>query len=149
MENEAAITPEQILNAITELMLKLSNSNAKLKIDPSIGEDIKKLNALNSTMKNRWGEKESSKTDVSKEKIQAIIDSPAIDTQTKQFFKQSEDIKKDISAIQTILSQIKTDRRKIKAESTTSNSKNSNKQQIKERRKLFKQIGGDKTWIPL
>lgn len=64
----------------------------------------------------------------------------------QQFLKRAQEMQRDAHALHAALTQATKGKRGQKKRSSRNSSE---QQQIKERRKLFKPLGGDKTWIPL
>ncbi len=75
-----------------------------------------------------------------------ILESPAANSSDKQLLKRAQEIQRDATALHLALSKaIQKDKGRKKTRAVNGNTK----EQMKERRKLFKPLGGDKTWIPL
>lgn len=73
--------------------------------------------------------------------------SPTISSKDKQLLLRAKDIERDARNLQLAFSKaIERGKRGQKGKMTT---KAPSRQKIKERRKLFKPLGGDKNWIPL
>ena len=72
---------------------------------------------------------------------QEFIESPTSRTSDKQLLIRAKNIERDARLLQYAFSKaMERGKRRTKTKYT---------QEMKERRKLFKSIGGDKTWIPL
>ena len=74
---------------------------------------------------------------------QELVESPTADPKDKQFIRNIKEIEKEAKVIYSAICHSLKKNKKEKVSPTTS------KQQMRERRKLFKSIGGDKKWIPL
>ena len=79
--------------------------------------------------------------------IQDTLESSDSNPKNRQLLKRAKAIEKDARTLQLAFS--KAIERGSGRKKTKRLSKDVNKQQLKERRKLFKPLGGDKNWIPL
>ncbi len=81
--------------------------------------------------------------------LETIMTSPVTDPNTKEWLERSKQIEKHVQIFREAF-QRGLKRHKIRQkEKGTGSSATNNKQQIQERRKLFKTLGGDQKWIPL
>lgn len=76
-----------------------------------------------------------------------VLDSSDVRSDEKQFIKQTGDIEKEARVLKSALAEAKEKRGDKRGNRTSS--QNAERDQMKERKKLFKTIGGDKKWIPL
>jgi hypothetical protein len=78
--------------------------------------------------------------------VKDTLESSNTDPRTRQLLKRAKDIEKDARILQLAYSKAI---ERGKGRKQVKRSTDTNKQQLKERRKLFKPLGGDKNWIPL
>lgn len=136
---------EDLLNAIQETVDTIQNKKGPIKITPELLADIETLKKAVSDLKKNTRELldilEVNVRDVQKE----ILESPKLKTNEKQLIKHTDDLKKRMLAIKIAIAQAS------KSDNKLENIENQvvDKKQLKQRRKLFKSIGGNKKWIPL
>lgn len=70
--------------------------------------------------------------------------SPVVDAKDKQLMQRANDLERDAKNLQLALSKLAE-----RSQQRQAAAKDPLKQQIKERRKRFKPLGGNKNWIPL
>ena len=81
--------------------------------------------------------------------LEEIMTSPVTDPNTKEWLQRSKQIENHVQVFREALQRgLKRHKMRQKEKSTGSSATNT-KQQIQERRKLFKTLGGDQKWMPL
>jgi hypothetical protein len=135
---------EDLLSSINEILDAIQKHKGPIKLTPDLISDIDKLEGMVKDFK-ECSEELFDMCDIDIESLKKeVIESPNIRSGDKQLIKRSEDIERDARVFKLALSKAKS-----KGRGKTSKGKENDKRKIKERRKLFKQIGGDKTWLPL
>lgn len=147
MENKPSI--DKLIMQIGEMVEMMQNYKEPISPDktPLILAELDRLEqAVNVIEEHQQDAFKEANIDIEK-LIQESLESP-VSSKNQQQLKRAKEIEVDIRAFQLALSQAmerKKGRKKVKQTPTDS----ATKQQMKERRKLFKSIGGDKNWIPL
>lgn len=135
-------TLEDLMVEIQKAMEIIQNQKNPIKITPELLADINKLEKA----VNQFKEDTQDLFDLFDVDIQnmqsEILESADVRTDDKQLIKRAKDIEIEARVMKLALTKARGNK---KNQSTDS----SEKQQMKERRKLFKSIGGDKKWIPL
>lgn len=143
MENKREPTLEDLLSTINETLAAIQNHKGPINLTPELLADITQLEAAVTDFKETSDELfELFDVDIQSLK-QEILESPTVRSGEKQLIKQAEDIERDARVLKLALSKSKgrgKDRNK---------QSDAGKQELKERRKLFKPLGGDKKWLPL
>lgn len=139
---------EKILREIAEMMEKIENYKGSLTPLESPGLVAANLDVLKSMMATfdemviEPLEKKHDMEALTKE----TLESPTVNSNYKQLVKQSLEVGQEAKilndAFKMAIAKNKSRRKGKKGEE-------SGNQQMKERRKLFKTIGGDKKWIPM
>lgn len=146
MENKPNPTIEDLLILIGDMVKNFSEHQGPIKMTPEILADIDKLEAAASIFKEDTEELFKILNINTKELKIDLLESSEIKTEDKQLIKRAEDIENDARVIKLALSKMQKKGRQSKSQAED---QESTKKQMKERRKLFKTIGGDQKWIPL
>lgn len=77
------------------------------------------------------------------------MQSSQISDKDKRLFEQAKMAGRDAKALKTSLEKVSVSRKSRESPNKMNKEDEKRKQEMKERRKLFKSIGGDKNWIPL
>lgn len=140
---------EPMLAKMVELMEAIQQHKGPLnEISPEFIKEIEqleqRLNALNTTAQGHLAEVSIDPETI---RIDTML-SGQLSDRDKRVFERATRIGRDAKLFKIELDKaIKKGRQK--AETKTGSSNTASKEQIKERRKRFKPIGGDKNWIPL
>ena len=146
MKNKPKHTLEDLFSTINETLEIIQNHKGPINMTPELLGDIDKLEAVVADFKeNNQILFETLDIDIQNAKKE-VLESTNIRSSDKQLIKRSEDIEKEARVIKHALSKAKS---KIRGKHSQNLSSSGENKQKKERRKLFKPLGGDKTWIPL
>jgi hypothetical protein len=145
MENKPEPTLENLLEQINETLQIIQNHKGPIKMTPDLVADIDKLETAVKDFKEDSQELFNMFDIDIKNLKQEVLESTQVRSSDKQLIKRAEDVEKEARVMKLALAKGREKRRKNKPESE----KNVDKRQMKERRKLFKSIGGDQKWIPL
>lgn len=142
MEKKRSI--ERMMMEVADILETIrKNEDKTLNLTPKLIEAIKQLKTtadlLQQTNKKIF---EDAQIDIEKLTIETL-DSSAVTSKDKQLIKQSKQIQQDARKMR--LEQEK----KITLKNSEKDKQKEGNRQKKERKKLFKSIGGDKNWIPL
>ena len=144
MDAKPKVSLEDLVSEVNKVLHVIQNHKGPLP--PEVLADFKRLKGL---LDNFHEDIEDliklGDIDINKLK-EAIINSPDVKSNDKQLIKQSIDLEKEARVIELALSKAMENNNEPKTKTPSGNKK---KQQIKERKKLFKTIGGDKNWIPM
>jgi hypothetical protein len=144
MENKTEHTLQDLLEQINETLQVIQNHKGPIKMTPDLIADVEKLEVAVTHFKEDSQELfEIFDIDI-KELQQEILESDTARSSDKQLIKRAKDIETEARVMKLALAQSKEKKRKTPKEQQASD-----KRQMKERRKLFKTIGGDQKWIPL
>lgn len=144
MENQPEPTLQNLLEQVNETLQVIQNHKGPIKLTPDLLADVEKLeNAVTNFKEDSQELFEIFDIDI-KELQQEILDSDTARSSDKQLIKRAKDIETEARVMKLALTQGKQKRRKSPKEK-----QDIDKRQMKERRKLFKTIGGDQKWIPL
>lgn len=146
MDNKPSMNTDQLLRQIGEILEMIQNPKGPISqnITPEVLANLTELEAgvqfINQL--NEW-----TVESVGPENLKKNIEESIADSKEKQLIERADNIVKDARTLQLVLSKAihRGKRRKKEKRSPEANSK----QAIKERRKLFKSLGGDSKWIPL
>jgi hypothetical protein len=147
MEDKPSL--DYLLLQITEIMEKIKNHRGSISKNFT-PEVIDQLDALESSIDILSQHQQSMLKDANIDPdqfIQEKIENPNTSPREKQVLMRAKEIEQDARTFHLALS--KAIERKKGKKKTNSDSTKADKKQMKERRKLFKTIGGDKNWIPL
>lgn len=146
MEDKPKSTIEDLLVLIDQMLKAFSEHKGPIKMTPDIIADIDKLEAAVAIFQEDSNEL-LKLLDINPQELKtSILESVAIRSSDKQLIKRAEDIEREARVIKFALSKMRTKGLKNKRQSEQQDNA---KKQIKQRRKLFKTIGGDQKWIPL
>jgi hypothetical protein len=148
MDDQNQKAMDRLLMEIAEMIEMIQNHRGPLKPDVSLNEIKMNLNFIKKSIAVFQDvQNESIQTsqldpdDVIKKKMK----SPKTPPEEKQFHQKAREIALNAKALQlTYAKVIKEGKRKKRTKPDEKQA-----QQMRERRKLFKTIGGDKKWIPL
>jgi signal transduction protein with GAF and PtsI domain len=144
MENKPEPSLEDLLEQINETLQVLQNHKGPIKMTPDLVADIEKLETAVTNFKEDSQELfEIFDIDI-KELQQEILESDSVRSSDKQLIKRAKDIETEARVMKLALAKGIENRRK-----SPKDKQMGDKRQMKERRKLFKTIGGDQKWIPL
>ena len=148
MEKQPSL--DQILIQIQEILQMVQNHKKVPSSDlsPQVLNDLERIESAMKTLSHYHQEGVQEAQLNMDHLIQETQDSVMISSREKQFLKRAQGIEKDVQAFHSALSQAiekenKRSKNRVPLKDETS------RQQQKERRKLFKPLGGDKSWIPL
>ncbi len=145
MEKNPSSSLRILLEEMSKTLKIIQSHKGPFEITPDLNADIEKLEANVIEMK---------------KKIQALVELLNIDIKTlkeetlqnealrssdKQLLKFAKDLEIEARVMQMGFKKGLSERKKL----SSNDSKGDDKQKIKERKKLFKSIGGDNKWIPL
>ncbi|KIC71165.1 hypothetical protein DB44_EN00020 [Candidatus Protochlamydia amoebophila] len=137
---------EPLLSQITEILHKIQNHDGSISnnLTPQIIEEIERLESAIALF-NDVNQKtfQDANIDVENLKIDSSR-SHMISDKDKRVLKQAQEIEKDAKKLQFAFSKIMERGQKVSVKK-----EDPLKQKIKERRKRFKPLGGDKNWIPM
>lgn len=143
MESKPKPTLEDLFSVINETLEIIQNHKGPIHLTPELLADIDKLGALVADFKeNNQLLFEILDIDIESAKKE-ILESPNIRSSDKQLIQRSKDIEREARVLKLALSKAKS-----KERGKDRQSQGGTKEQ-KERRKLFKPLGGDKNWLPL
>jgi hypothetical protein len=142
---------EKMLAQIVELMETIQKNKEPLKgITPELMKEIEQLEAQLAEA-NKTAQKllKENSIDPKATRIDAML-SKQIPAKEKRAFERATKITRDTKILKNEIDKTLA-KKKLKNSRNLANTKKTdvNKKQIKERRKRFKAIGGDKNWIPL
>lgn len=140
---------EGFLTRMIELMDLIQKHKGSINIPPEAAKEMERLevdiNALEVKMRQLFTELD---TDPKMLRI-TTMQSSAISNKDKRLFEQAKMAQRDAQALQSALEKVANSRKTPDSPKKMSKEDEKKKQAIKERRKMFKSIGGDKNWIPL
>jgi hypothetical protein len=144
MKNNPKI--EELLDALQQILTFIQGSKEPIKITPELLANMKNLEKtthdFQEATQKLFNLVETNFPGLNKQ----TLASPEIRSSDKQLIQRAHDIQKEAYILKFALLKA---RRKGTSKKHSLASQNPNKQQIRERRKLFKTIGGDKNWLPL
>lgn len=143
MENKPEPTLENLMDAVNELLQSILNHQGPLNITPDLEEDIEKLRKTVSQFKEDSHQFFDALNIDIKEYEQEVLNDESIRTSDKQLIKRSKDIQLEARVMRSIVM------REYKNRKNHSSSGRGERRLVRERKKLFKTIGGDDKWIPL
>lgn len=144
MENKPESTLQNLLEQIDATFQIIQNHKGPIKMTPDLVADIEKLESAVKNFKEDNQELfEILDIDI-KELQQEVLESSDVRSSDKQLIKHAKDIETEARVMKLALTKSKNKRGKSPKEK-----QDSEKRLIKERRKLFKTIGGDQKWLPL
>lgn len=145
MENKSVPpTLQDLFEQIEKTIQLIQNHKGPIKMTPDLVADIEKLEKVVQNFAE--DNQELFKVlDIDIEKFQEeILESNHVRSSDKQLIKHAKDIETEARVMKLALTKGRERRRK-----NPKDKQENNKRSIKERRKLFKTIGGDQKWIPL
>ncbi len=142
---------ERMLTEMAEMMKMIENYKGKLPttaeaVAPLLG-DIEMLKHFMDTIEDIVIAPIEAKVDLDA-LTQETLENPKISTNYKQILKQSLEVDQEAKILQEAFKKV-LDKNKKRSKAKAGDKDGASQQQIKERRKLFKTIGGDKKWIPM
>ncbi len=138
---------EDLLVQIRKTMEILQNHEGSIQITPDLLTDIEKLEAATTDFK-ETSQELFDLLDIDSEGYKKeVLESTTTRSSDKQLIRRAEDIAQEARVMKLALSKAIERGRGTRREKLPS--QKGDKQQIKERRKLFKSLGGDKNWLPL
>ncbi len=145
MENKNRI--DLLLFQVAEIIQVIQNHKGPIaeNISPSLLEDIEKLEKTFAQF-NELSEKSFKESHIDIEQLRTeTVRSTNTSAKDKQLLQRAKNIERDARKLQLSLSKAM-ERGKRQGATTHQDPL---KRKIKERRKLFKPLGGDRNWIPL
>jgi signal transduction protein with GAF and PtsI domain len=141
MENKPEPTLENLLEQINKTLEIIQNHQDPINLSPELLKDIDKLETAVAQFKEDSQELfQLLDIDIEDWK-EELLESHQVRSSDKQLIKRAEDIEKEARVMKLALA-----RNRERGNKKTQRDAD---KQIKERRKLFKPMGGDKKWIPL
>jgi hypothetical protein len=137
----------RLLLQIADLMEKIQNHRSAItsNINPDILETLDGLEeAVAFLQKMNRGSHEVTRTDPDKLK-EELYDSPTVSQSNKEALQQADVIAKDGRRLQIALAKTMKKKSGKKMNKSGANAKGI----VKERKKMFKPLGGDTNWIPM
>lgn len=142
---------EQMLNEMAEMMKKIEIYKGPLPTTPEalgpIVGDIEMLKHFMDAIEDFVIAPIEAKVDLDA-LTQETLENPKISTNHKQVIKQSLEVDQEAKILKAAFKKVM-DKNKSRSKSKEGGKDAASQQLIKERRKLFKTIGGDKKWIPM
>ena len=143
MEKKRSSEPsiDALLMQISEMLEMIQNPEKTITLNPDVIEQVKELEKA-VTQLNENAEKEIKSAGFNLDELMhKTLESPAVSDREKQLLKRSKSIENHALAFKSALSKAMQRQKKSR--------KSKESPTAKERRKLFKSIGGDKKWISL
>lgn len=141
------ISLEELLVQIHETMQLIQNPSGVMNITPELLADIDKFEAAIANLTDNSQALFDLAGIDSESYKKEILESPQVRSSDKQLIKRAEDTAQEAYVMKLALSK-SIARGKERKKRETLHSKHGDKQ-MKERRKLFKPLGGDQKWLPL
>jgi hypothetical protein len=142
------ISLEDLLSQINETMQIIQNHKGPINITPELLADIDKLEAATGDFK-ETSQALFNLLDINSESYKKeVLESSATRSSDKQLIKRAEDIAREARVMKLALSK-SIERGKGRKRERLLSKNGDKQQQMKERRKLFKPLGGDQKWLPL
>lgn len=142
---------ERMLTEMAEMMKKIEDYKGPLPttpeaLGPLVG-DIEMLKHFMDTIEDFVIAPIEAKVDLDA-LTQETLENPKISTNHKQIIKQSLEVDQEAKILKAAFKKVM-DKNKSRGKTKAGGKDAASQQLIKERRKLFKTIGGDKKWIPM
>lgn len=144
MENKPQATLQDLLEQIDATLQVIQNHKGPINMTPDLVANLEKLETAVAHFKEDNQELFDLFNIDIKELQKEILESNTARTSDKQLIQRAKDIETEARVMKLALAKGKEERRK-----NPKDTKASEKRLIKERKKLFKTIGGDQKWIPL
>lgn len=136
---------DRLLSEVGDLLQIIQKIDSPLNITPEIAAQVKQLEKAFGMIDEIYQQKfHETLPDIDKLKEEASSAESNLPQKEKQFFNRAQLIERDARKLQLTYSKAL---ERGKKSSTSEN--DAAKQKRKERRKLFKPLGGDRNWIPL
>lgn len=148
MESSDQLKMEHLLKELTELIDMIIHHEGPINLNPSnkILEELKMTGEIIGTINDFLEASQPSLADVDS-LIKTQLESPEISNPEKQLLLHSLEVEQEAKILQSSFASSMKKGKKRK--SGKSGQSDANRKEMKERRKLFKTIGGDKKWIPM
>jgi hypothetical protein len=159
MEKDRSL--DRLLMEIGEILTLIQKSKGRVHhVDEWVEKNLDYIEYTIRTLI-QYNKENLQKANVTPEQLtQEALASPNTSPREKQLLQRAQEIEEDAILIQSAIAkglENKRERKKVKPSTTKEFAKgqeakeerDKNKKQIKERRKLFKSIGGDKNWKPV
>ena len=150
MENSNQLKMERLLAEISELIDMIVNHKGPiipLKNPKEVSEEIEKARVIMDAINDFLDDSHQSSDDM-ETLAKRKLESSEVSNNEKQLLRHSLEVGQEAKVLQSAFA-LSLKRRKKSKLNKMDDQSTANKKQIKERRKLFKTIGGDKNWIPM
>ena len=145
MENKPESSVRMLLEEIHHTLKTIQHHKGAIKITPELNADIEKFAANTVQLKER-AEGILNSLDVETKMLEEnTLTNSNLRTSDKQLLKFAQEMEIEAYVMQQGLKKGAS----LKGKHSSKESKENDRQKIKERKKLFKTIGGDQKWIPL
>ena len=145
MKEKQGVKLHDLLEQIAHLMQTIQNHKGPIHMTPDLASDIEVLKGAVSNLK-EGNRAITEELDINpKELRKKLLSSDGIRSSEKQLLKQVKDIEIEAHVMNLACKKAKEKKRK----NSVAGKDPEEKRQIKERKKIFKTIGGDKKWLHL